>query len=54
VFRRLAHLWASSSARDTDFVTRLCDVYPDGRSVQLTDGILRARYRISVAAGLRR
>ena len=45
-------LWASSSAPDTDFVARLCDVLPRGRSVQLTDGIIRARYR-EVAAGRR-
>jgi uncharacterized protein len=41
----VARLWATSSARDTDFVVRLCDVFPNGRSVQLTDGIIRARYR---------
>ena len=38
-------LYASSSAVDTDFVARLCDVYPDGRSILITEGILRARYR---------
>ena len=38
-------LWATSSAPDTDFVARLVDVYPDGRSINLTDGIARARYR---------
>jgi putative CocE/NonD family hydrolase len=38
-------LYAASSARDTDFIVRLCDVYPDGRSIVLTEGILRARYR---------
>jgi putative CocE/NonD family hydrolase len=38
-------LWACSSALDTDFVARLVDVYPDGRAYNLTDGILRARYR---------
>jgi putative CocE/NonD family hydrolase len=38
-------LWAASSAPDTDFVARLCDVHPDGRSFNLTDGIIRARYR---------
>ena len=38
-------LWAASSAPDTDFVARLVDVYPDGRSINLTDGIVRARYR---------
>src|SRR5262249_17083222 len=26
---------------------KLCDVYPDGRSMLVTDGILRARYRES-------
>jgi predicted acyl esterase len=26
----------------------LCDVYPDGRSIFLTEGIIRARYRGSV------
>jgi putative CocE/NonD family hydrolase len=38
-------LWAASSAPDTDFIARLCDVDPDGQSINLTDGILRARYR---------
>ncbi len=38
-------LWATSTAPDTDFVARLCDVFPDGRSIDLTDGIVRARYR---------
>ena len=38
-------LYAASSARDTDFIVRLCDVYPDGRSIFLTEGIIRARYR---------
>jgi uncharacterized protein len=39
------HLWAASSAPDTDFVARLVDVYPDGLSINLTDGIVRARHR---------
>ena len=44
-------LWASSSARDTDFTAKLIDVYPpsldypDGFDLNLTDSILRARYR---------
>lgn len=38
-------LYASSSAVDTDFVGRLSDVFPDGRAVQLQNGILRTRYR---------
>lgn len=41
-------LYASSSARDTDFVARLCDVYPDGRSMNITEGVIRARYREDV------
>jgi putative CocE/NonD family hydrolase len=41
----LVHLWAISSAPDTDFVVRLTDVSPSGRSINLTDGILRARFR---------
>jgi len=38
-------LWASSSARDTDFVARLIDVHPDGKAINLTDGIIRARFK---------
>lgn len=38
-------LFAATSARDTDFVARLCDVYPDGRSVNITEGVIRARFR---------
>jgi putative CocE/NonD family hydrolase len=40
-------LWAASDARDTDFVGRLVDVHPDGFAQNLTDGIIRARYRNS-------
>ena len=40
-----ANIWSSSSAPDTDFVVRLVDVHPDGYAQNLTDGILRARYR---------
>lgn len=42
-------LYASSSAVDTDFTGKLVDVSPDGRAENLTDGILRARYRDSFA-----
>ena len=38
---------ASSSAPDTDFTARLTDVYPDGRSMNLCEGVIRARYRDS-------
>ena len=42
-------LYVSSTAPDTDFTGKLVDVFPDGRAVFLTDGILRARYRNSLA-----
>jgi hypothetical protein len=38
-------LFAATSAKDTDWVVRLVDVYPDGRAMNLQEGILRARYR---------
>ena len=37
-------LYVSSDCPDTDFTVKLTDVYPDGRSMLLTDGILRARH----------
>jgi putative CocE/NonD family hydrolase len=40
-------LYAASSAKDTDWIVRLCDVHPDGRSIFVTEGIIRARYRNS-------
>jgi uncharacterized protein len=45
-----AELFASTSVRDTDWVVRLCDEYPDGRSIYLRDGILRARFRSGFAS----
>ena len=42
-------LHVSSDARDTDFTGKLVDVFPDGRAIYLTDGILRARYRNGLA-----
>lgn len=43
-----AVLWVSTSARDTDFTAKLVDVFPDGHARNLTDGILRLRYRNSL------
>ena len=43
----VAKLYASSSAPDTDFTAKLCDVFPNGCSMNLCDGIVRARYRKS-------
>jgi predicted acyl esterase len=40
-------LWAACDARDTDFFARLCDVYPDGRSMNICEGQLRARFQQS-------
>jgi uncharacterized protein len=38
-------LFVSSNKKDTDFAVRLCDVYPDGKSILLMDGIRRLRFR---------
>jgi uncharacterized protein len=38
-------LHAATSAADTDFTAKLVDVWPDGRALCVTDGIVRARYR---------
>jgi putative CocE/NonD family hydrolase len=40
-------LYASSSAPDTDFTAKLVDVEPCGFARNLTDGIIRARFRES-------
>ena len=40
-----AEIFLASSARDTDVIVRLTDVYPDGRSILLMDSVRRARYR---------
>jgi predicted acyl esterase len=40
-----ACLFVSSDCPDTDFTVKLTDVYPDGRSMLITDGILRMRNR---------
>lgn len=42
-------LYASSSAPDTDFTAKLVDVAPCGYARNLTDGIIRARYRTSMS-----
>jgi hypothetical protein len=47
------HLWISSNCIDTDFTAKLIDCYPpnedypEGFAMNITDGILRARYRRS-------
>lgn len=42
-------LWASSTAKDTDFTVKLVDVHPGGRSINVCDGIIRARFRDSLS-----
>lgn len=52
--RLIVHLWASSSAPDTDFTAKLIDVYPPnhdfpaGVDLNVGDSIVRARYRDSL------
>jgi len=43
----LLDLYVSSSAVDTDFTGKLVDVWPNGFAQNLTEGILRLRYRNS-------
>jgi predicted acyl esterase len=40
-----ADLFLSSTAQDTDLIVRVCDVYPDGRSILLVEYPHRVRYR---------
>ncbi|MGD0637843.1 MAG: CocE/NonD family hydrolase, partial [Nitrososphaerales archaeon] len=42
------NLFASTSARDSDFWAQLVDVYPNGYSMHLTEGIIRGRYNKSL------
>ncbi|HET7578876.1 MAG TPA: CocE/NonD family hydrolase, partial [Bacillales bacterium] len=38
-------LYASSTAKDTDFMVKLVDVWPSGYAQRLCDGMVRARFR---------
>jgi len=40
-----ARIWIATDVPDTDIVVRLTDVYPEGHSMLVAGGILRARYR---------
>lgn len=40
-----ARIFAATSATDTDFVVRLLDVTPEGRVLNITEGVVRARFR---------
>jgi len=43
----ILELFAKSSAVDTDFTGKLVDIWPNGFAQNLTEGIVRARYRDS-------
>ena len=38
-------LYAATDGRDTDWMVKLVDVYPDGRAINVAEGVLRARFR---------
>jgi putative CocE/NonD family hydrolase len=40
-----AVLYASSTAKNTDYTAKLVDVYPDGRVMRICEGIIRADHR---------
>ncbi len=42
-----AKIYFSTDVPDTDITVKLLDVEPDGRALELSDGIMRARYRNS-------
>jgi uncharacterized protein len=42
-------LYAATTAPDTDFSVKLVDVFPNGMARNLTDGMLRTRYRKSLS-----
>jgi len=44
----MLHLFAATSVKDTDFVAKLVDVYPDGSAYNVSEGCIRARFRKSV------
>ncbi|MHA1682949.1 MAG: CocE/NonD family hydrolase [Promethearchaeota archaeon] len=43
--RITATLRVMSNCTDTDFTVKLLDIYPDGREINIADGILKTRYR---------
>jgi len=47
--RVMAKIYLSSTAADTDISVRLCDVYPNGASYLMAEGMLRCRKRESMS-----
>lgn len=48
--RVFAELYIESDAPATDFTAKLVDVYPNGRAIQVCDGIQRAEFRTGLEA----
>lgn len=46
----MVKLSVSSDRTDTDFMVRMTDTYPDGKSILLSDGVLRMRFRNGFSA----
>lgn len=46
--RIFVELYFSTDVKGTDFVGKLVDVYPNGRAIQVSDGIRRAEFRNSL------
>jgi hypothetical protein len=42
------HLFTSTSTKDTDFMARLVDVYPNGMVINVAEGCIRAKYRKTI------
>jgi hypothetical protein len=43
-----AVLYVQTTAVDTDFTVKLCDLYPNGKSYNICEGVVRGRYRDSL------
>jgi len=41
-------LYTATDAPDTDWTAKLVDVFPDGRAINLSEGIIRAKFRESI------
>jgi len=44
----VVRLFAATDGPDTDWTAKLVDVHPDGRAINLTEGVIRARFRKSI------
>lgn len=45
-----AEIYASTSAVNTDWMIKLCEVRPDGRTFNVCDGVIRASYQVHKTA----